>query len=75
VKSVLKSRRVWLATAVLVAIAALVVLFSRPKPPRQIITLANGDQYESAGTTYGTNLVPPSLLCKIADDLSPTGWR
>jgi hypothetical protein len=48
--SVLKPRTVWVTVAVLVAIGSLVVLCVRLKPPRQIITLANGDQYEFAGT-------------------------
>ena len=71
-KSFLKSRRAWLTAAVLVAIAALVVPFVWPKPPRQIVTLANGDSYEFVGTAYGTNLVPPSLLCRITGHL-PAG--
>ena len=61
-------KRLSFALALLLGVAAAVALF-RPGPPRQTITLANGDQYEFAGTTYGTNLVPPSPLCHIADHL------
>ena len=67
-KAALQSKRLRLALAALVLLViATIVLW--PRPPRQIITLANGDQYEFAGATYGTNPVPPSLLCRITDRL------
>ena len=67
-KLIPKSKRFWLALAMLLGLAvATAVLW--PKPPRQIITLANGDQYEFAGATYGTNIVPPSLLCHLVERL------
>jgi len=61
----------WLMVAVLGAIIAVAVIFW-PRVPPQIITLSNGDQYKFAGVTYGTNLVPPSPLCRIANRL-PSG--
>ena len=69
VKSLLKSKGAWLTAGVLVIIAGLTALFLWPKPVRQIITLANGDRYEFVRGVYGTNMVPPTLLCRIASHL------
>src|SRR5581483_7114350 len=70
-KPLLKSGGVWLALFITVVLAVTVTLL-RPKPHHQFITLPNGDVYEYAGVTYGTNLVPPSILCRIARHL-PAG--
>ena len=61
----LASKRIWLASGILVIIAVAVVAFWL-KPPPQIINLPNGDQLEFAGVTYSTNTLPPGLGYRLA---------
>ena len=63
----LASKRFWLALATGAIIIAAAVLW--PTAPRQIITLPNGDKLEFAGTTYSTNIVPPSLIYRVAENM------
>ncbi len=68
VKPLLKSKRLWL-TLTLLAVLAIAFQIVRPRPPRQIITLETGDRFEFVGTSYGSNSVPPSVLCQMIKHL------
>jgi hypothetical protein len=56
-----------LLVAVLGCVLAIAVadgLLWKKGPPPQIVTLPNGEEYQFAGTTYGTTPVPPSLAAR-----------
>jgi hypothetical protein len=67
-----RKKRFWLATTLSLVLSAVAVggwiwWLVAHAPPPQIITLSNGDRYQFAGVTYGTNPMPPSLLVRLGN--------
>ena len=76
VKPPMKWSRKWtrgcLALALLAAGLA-IWHFVMPAGSNEIITLSDGHQYRFAGTSWGTNHIPPGVLPYLADHL-PNSW-
>ena len=71
----IRSKRIWLALAALLALGALAGIWwvVATRAPEQIITLSNGQRYRFAGASWGTNHSQPRLLAHLVDHL-PNRW-
>jgi hypothetical protein len=60
-----KTKRSWLALAVLIAFAVAAGLLWRKHSPPQIITLPSGEQFEFVTAEWGTNKVQPTATARF----------
>ncbi len=64
----MKKLKAFVLTTIFTAVVLIAVLSRKHSPP-QIITLPNGETYEFAGVTWGTDSVPPTLYAQVAHRL------